>query len=137
MPTSYDQQYVRLLNHVIMLAGRTAFSQNSDSASTANCVNGSSTQGLASKTNICSESQLAHDIKIEPAGELYICPPSPFFFSHFFLFFSFHFFVFNSSNYTDRFYVISAKADAGDDRHSNSFDSMAYQALPGKIGKCA
>lgn len=79
VPTLHDSQYVRLLGHVIMLARQAAFPQTSDILSTATRVNGSFTQGLAS--SIRSESQLAHDIKIGAAGELYVCftsTPIPF-----------------------------------------------------------
>lgn len=85
VPTSYNSQYVRLLDHVIMLARRAAFPRNSDSTSTTTCVNGSSTQGLASRSGIRSESQLAHDIKIGAAGELYVWRPLPPSFSFFIL----------------------------------------------------
>lgn len=72
VPTSYSPQYVRLLDHVIMLARQAAFPRNSDSTSTTACASGSSIQGLASRSSIPSESQLAHDIKIGAAGELYV-----------------------------------------------------------------
>lgn len=47
--TSYNPQYVRLLDHVIMLARRAASPHNSDDTSTTTSFNGSSTQGLAPK----------------------------------------------------------------------------------------
>ena len=127
VPTSNSSQYVRLLNHAIMLARRAAFPQNSDSSSTIARVSGRSIQGPGSRSSIRSESQSMHDTRIGAVGELYVWRPS-----------LFSFFPFSSSILaiiTDTLYVISLKTNILNDRRSSSFHSIAYQALPAKIGE--